>query len=268
VPPYRAGAGREVAVFIHGLRSTAESWARWVDEFDVAGYDTVSFRWPGEGSAPGRTGHLSRAVTVTDLLRQLTAQVAFLDRPPVAVGHGVGGLLAQLLLDRGSVAAAIALAPAPCGPTAAIRWLASSAAPFRTVRARRPACGNRSDPPTVLLHPADTSSRFSASAAAGKWDELVPGRSLPLLGSLVLRRPPPQRVDARGRGPLLLVSGAQDRVVPERTVAASHRRYRRRLPGAVTDHVVLPDRSHALVVDEGWQAVAFRCLDWLTAEGL
>jgi non-heme chloroperoxidase len=64
------------------------------------------------------------------------------------------------------------------------------------------------------------------------------------------------KVDSRNpdRGPLLIVSGAKDHTVPR---AISHAAYRRqsRNPG-VTEWAEVPDRGHALTIDDGWEVVA------------
>ena len=70
------------------------------------------------------------------------------------------------------------------------------------------------------------------------------------------------------RGPLLLVNGGKDLLVPEAFAGQLHRRYRRRDPDVITDQVVLPDRGHSLTIDGQWRSVAFYCLDWLTAHDL
>jgi hypothetical protein len=70
------------------------------------------------------------------------------------------------------------------------------------------------------------------------------------------------------RGPLLLACGGKDRVVLEADASDIHRRNRRLFPDSVTDLEVFPDRDHALTVDNQWLAIAFYCLDWMTAHDL
>jgi hypothetical protein len=64
------------------------------------------------------------------------------------------------------------------------------------------------------------------------------------------------------------VSGGRNAFIREAQVSRSQRGYRERLPDAVTDHHVFPDRGHSLVIDAGWQDVAYYCLDWLTRQDL
>ena len=65
---------------------------------------------------------------------------------------------------------------------------------------------------------------------------------------------------ARIVAPTLLVAGEQDRTVQASTVVASFRLHRRSV--AVTDLHVYPGRSHLLITEPGWEAIADACIDW------
>jgi pimeloyl-ACP methyl ester carboxylesterase len=64
------------------------------------------------------------------------------------------------------------------------------------------------------------------------------------------------KVDTRtaGRGPLLIISGEKDNIVPWSIANASYKRQNRNQ--AVTEIVEMPNRGHALVIDNGWREVA------------
>lgn len=220
--------GRGLVLFIHGLWMSASSWDPWAEEFDDNGYDSISYRWPGETRDPGRPSAFEGA-RLRRLAGQLTSIVGSLDQQPIAIGSGIGGLLAQALVQQGSASAAISLAPAPSG-------LAAATAGLRLVW---------------------SSPRLAWAATRS-----------PVVRSLIRPATPPRREAAERRGPLLLTAAGRDQVIHEASVGALHRRYRRRQPGAVTDYKVFPDREHSFVVDPGWPAVAYYCLDWLTANGL
>jgi non-heme chloroperoxidase len=223
--------GRGLVLFIHGLRMNVSSWDPWADEFDGNGYDSISYRWPGETRTPDHP-QIPQTVRVRDLSEQLTGIIGALGRPPIAIGHGVGGLLAQVLVGQGSVSAAISLTPVPCGlpvVTAAVRL-------------------------------ARNSPRLAWATTRGS--------PRPLMWSLIRSAAPPRRPEHERTAPLLLIAAGRDRVVSEASVGSLHRRYRRTEPDAVTDYKVFPDRAHSLVADSGWPAVGYYCLDWLTANGL
>jgi non-heme chloroperoxidase len=56
------------------------------------------------------------------------------------------------------------------------------------------------------------------------------------------------------RGPLLILDGEKDHVVPWTIANASYKRQRRN--EGVTEIVKVPGRGHALTIDNGWQGVA------------
>lgn len=68
------------------------------------------------------------------------------------------------------------------------------------------------------------------------------------------------------RGPLLLISGQEDRLVPDAATRAVYRQYGD--TAAVTDLKQFADRAHSLVIDSGWRLVADYVLDWLEERGI
>nr|BFD88025.1 hypothetical protein StreXyl84_74260 [Streptomyces sp. Xyl84] len=68
------------------------------------------------------------------------------------------------------------------------------------------------------------------------------------------------------RGPLLLISGQEDRVVPDSLTRAVYKLYGDSV--AVSDLKQFADRGHTLTVDSGWRAVADHVLDWLAEQGI
>jgi hypothetical protein len=69
-----------------------------------------------------------------------------------------------------------------------------------------------------------------------------------------------------GRGPLLLVSGQEDRLVPDSATRAVYKQYGDTT--AVTDLKQFADRAHSLVIDSGWRFVADYVLGWLNERGI
>ena len=105
----RANAsGKTPVVFIHGLWLLPSSWDRWADVFEQAGYAAVTPSWPDDPE----TIEQARAhpeVFARKTLGQIADHVAeviqALTKKPVVMGHSTGGLLAQVIADRGLSAA-------------------------------------------------------------------------------------------------------------------------------------------------------------------
>ncbi|NUR90715.1 MAG: hypothetical protein HOY71_42120, partial [Nonomuraea sp.] len=68
------------------------------------------------------------------------------------------------------------------------------------------------------------------------------------------------------RGPLLLVGGGADRIVPPSLVRAAYRRYKD--ARSITELRVFAGRGHTLYTDHGWADVAGAALGFLDRHGL
>ncbi len=67
------------------------------------------------------------------------------------------------------------------------------------------------------------------------------------------------------RGPLLLISGADDNTVPPVLVKSTLRAYGK--SKAVTELKEFPRRGHSLTIDSGWRELAEFILTWLKDKG-
>ncbi|WP_370376943.1 alpha/beta hydrolase [Catenulispora sp. GAS73] len=92
------------------------SWEGWTKRFAAHGYDVHVPNRPGEADAvaqarsrPGPLGGFG----IDELTAHYEKAVRALDSRPVVIGHSVGGLIAQQLLDAGLARAAVAIAPLP-----------------------------------------------------------------------------------------------------------------------------------------------------------
>src|SRR5919112_3707023 len=133
----RANAsGKTPVVFIHGLWLLPSSWDRWAELFEQAGYAAVTPSWPDDPETIDEA-RAHPEVFAGKKLGQVADHVAevigALEKKPVVMGHSTGGLLAQMIADRGLSAATVAIDPGPFPgvlplPASALR----SAAPVLT----------------------------------------------------------------------------------------------------------------------------------------
>jgi pimeloyl-ACP methyl ester carboxylesterase len=103
-------------VLIHGLWMTSRSWEHWKERYERRGYDVLTPAYPGlqvEVEALREDPSPIADLSVPDTLAHLESVIRELDRPPLLMGHSFGGLLMQLLLDRGLGAAGVAIDSAP-----------------------------------------------------------------------------------------------------------------------------------------------------------
>ncbi|MET1110507.1 MAG: alpha/beta hydrolase [Allosphingosinicella sp.] len=248
-------------VLVHGAWVTPESWDIFRQPFDAAGYAVHAPAWPlveGRSAAelnaepPGQFGGL----TLGRIADKYQAFIATLPQSPILVGHSFGGLLVQMLLDRGVGAAGVAINPAPIGGIVPGPSALRAIAPIllRSLAWRRAYRFTR-------WRFAELFANGASEMAAGKaYDRFVipaPGmifhQAAFWLGTGI-------RPDRR-KQPLLITGGGEDRLISPYLSRAAYRRQRR--SPAPTDYIEFPGRSHFLIAEPGWETVAASALSWI-----
>lgn len=104
-------------LFIHGAWLTPAIWQPWQRRYEALGYTTLAPAWPllDRPIAQLRDAPDSELgqLTLGRILDHYATIIATLPEPPILIGHSYGGLIAQMLLDRGLGKAAVSIAPAP-----------------------------------------------------------------------------------------------------------------------------------------------------------
>jgi non-heme chloroperoxidase len=109
-------SGRTPVVFIHGLWLLPSSWDRWAAVFEEAGYAALTPTWPDDPLTieEARANPDVFAKKTLGQIADHTAEViGQLKEKPALMGHSTGGLLAQMIADRGLSAATVGIDPGP-----------------------------------------------------------------------------------------------------------------------------------------------------------
>ena len=257
-------------VFIHGLWLHASSWDAWIEMFRDRGYDAMAPGWPGEpGSltaANAFPGPMART-GAREALAHYEGFIAGLRRPPVLVGHGLGGLLAQQLLAAGMAAGAAAISP--------VRFRGVLRPAPAQLRSALPVLWNPLNRRRILRQSPQHFRRDVANAVSERESNdlhatcVMPAPGRPLFQTAAANLNPfsPVRVDtAAARGPLLLAGASEDRTVPASVVRAAARRYRSSTSS--TEYAEIEGSGHSLVIDHGWRITAETVLAFLSRHGL
>jgi len=259
-------SGRTPVVFIHGLWLLPSSWDNWAALFEEAGYAAVTPAWPDDPE----TVEQARAnpdVFAKKTLGQIadhTAEViGRLKGKPAVMGHSTGGLLAQMIADRGLSAATVGIDPGPFRgvlplPVSALR----SAAPVLT----NPLNHGRAVTLTFDQFKYGWANALGEDEARQLYDTYhvaAPGVALMQMANANLNPFTEAKLDPRNpnRGPLLIIDGEKDHTVPWAIANAAYKRQQRN-PG-VTEIKKIPNRGHSLTIDGGWREVAQTALDFV-----
>jgi non-heme chloroperoxidase len=259
-------SGRTPIVLIHGLWVLPSSWNNWVEYFEQEGYAGVTPDWPDD------PGTVEEARANPDVLAKKTLKqvadhteevIATLTKQPAVMGHSTGGLLAQMIADRGLSAATVAIDP---GPFRGVLPL-----PVSTLRVSAPVLRNPLNRGRAVALTLDQFKYGWANAVSdeeGKqlyetYHVAAPGVALMQMANANLNPRTEAKVDPKNprRGPLLIIGGEKDHTVAWAIAHASYRRQSRN--PAVTEIVKIPNRGHSLTIDSGWREVAETALDFV-----
>jgi non-heme chloroperoxidase len=260
----RANAdGRAPVVFIHGLWVLPSSWNPWAQFFEEAGYAALTPSWPDDPETV-EEARANPEVLAGKTLGQVadhTAEVIeSLDRKPAVMGHSTGGLLAQIIADRGLSAATVAIDP---GPFRGVLPL-----PLSTLRVSAPVLRNPRNRGRAIALTLDQFKYGWANALTDEEAEQLyeryhvaaPGVALMQMANANLNPRTEAKVDPKNpdRGPLLIIEGEKDHTVAPAIANASYKRQRRN--EGVTEFAEIPNRGHSLTIDSGWREVAEKAL--------
>ena len=233
-------------VLINGLWMTALSWEHWVKHYSDKGYRVLAANWP---SMDGDIQQLRRGPSsfatlglsgVVDHYEQI---IRDLETPPIIIGYGFGGLVTQILLDRGWGAAGVAIASAPVKgitrlPLSMLKLAFSVLAKSH---------GNKTASLTgEQFHHAFANSLTETESFDAFKRYVVPAPYQVLVqtafANFILHSAATVNFQNNTRAPLLLIAGGKDRIVPGSIVKANFELYRE--SKAETDYKEYPNQAH------------------------
>jgi len=259
-------SGKTPAVFVHGLWLLPNSWDRWREVFEAAGYATLAPGWPDDPDTVAEAKEHPEVFahkTVGQIADHFESVIANLDKQPVVIGHSFGGLLAQILAGRGRSLTTVAIDPAPFRGVLPL--------PISALRAASPVLGNpanrgRAVPLTYEQFRYAFANAVSEDEAKELYETYaVPGSGAPLFQAAAANFNPWTEAKVKSknpdRGPLLIISGEKDHTVPWAIANASYKKQLRN--ENVTKIIEMPGRGHSLIIDSGWREVADTALAFI-----
>ena len=248
-------------VFIHGMFMTPLCWENWVTYYQSKGYQCFAPAWPGRDQPieDQRNKHpdpeLGR-LNLRAVVDCMESAIRSLGGKPVIIGHSMGGLVVQLLLQKDIASAGVAIDPAaPQGVlTTAWSYLKSnfpSINPLIPVTSPVKMSFERFQYAFVNTLPLEQQraayDRYVVPESRG-----VPWQSLSSVAHVDFKKP---------HAPLLITAGEKDHIIPASLNKSNYERYK--ASQSVTDLKVFPGRDHFVIGSPGWQEVAGFILSWL-----
>jgi pimeloyl-ACP methyl ester carboxylesterase len=252
----------ETIMFVHGAWLTPASWSGWRARFEADGYTTVAPAWPHIPDTPSDLGArgpdpaLAR-LGIAEIVERYATLIEAMEERPILIGHSFGGLIVQLLLDRGLGRAAIAIAPGPPrgvlpGPTALRGNLAGLAGFPGWQRIQ-----------TMSEKAFATSFANTMPAAEQKRayrEDIVPAPGR-IFYQAAFGKNTKIHFRKSERGPLLILVGSEDKTAPPQIARATYKKQRKNR--AVTAYREFKGRSHYICTETDWPEVADHAAEWL-----
>ena len=262
----RTDSDRIPLMLIHGAWLSARSWEHFADYFAKRGFAVSAPEWPrkqGDVEELRAEADELKGLGIAEIVDHYEEQIRALEEPPVLIGHSFGGLIVELLLDRGLGRAGVALSPAPPKGILVL--------PFSSLKAAAPALAHPSKwHGIVTLTPEEFTygfvNTFSPEDAATAYERYaVPetGQIFYEAGFANFHLNPPTEVHFKNaeRAPLLIVGAGKDQTVPASLARKQYEKYGR--SQAKTDYLEFEGRPHLLMAAEGWEEVAAAIDSWL-----
>ena len=114
-------------VFMTGTFISHACWVEWIAYFEKKGYKCIAPAWPHKDASAEdlRNTHYNASIA-TNRLESITEYfagiVAALPEKPILIGHSLGGLVVQFLLQRGLASAGVAVHSFPPAGVSSFRF--------------------------------------------------------------------------------------------------------------------------------------------------
>jgi pimeloyl-ACP methyl ester carboxylesterase len=249
-------------LFIHGMFMTPKCWDHWIEYFKERGLAGRATAWP-EHNRPVQdlNRHILSNTALAglrfpDLIAAFENQISKLPEKPVLVGHSVGGLIVQVLINKGLGRAGVAVDSAPPKGLKSFRasFLRSNSQvvnPF--VSAKVP----------YVMRPGKFRYAFANGLTRPEQEQAYRTYVVPESIGVARDLGKKAAVDfKKAHAPLLLIAGSADRIIPAGLNRRNFGRYARD-NGSLTEFKEFKGRSHAIILQKGWEEVAGFACDWI-----
>jgi len=250
-------------VFVTGAFVNSCSWDDWQSYFRAKGYTTTAPPWPFKN---GTSDELRKkqpndrdlaALTLAEVIDSYVKVVKSFPQKPIVIGHSLGGLMTQIIVNRDLAAAGVAIHPVP--PLGVFPY------EFSFLKAGWKALGLFSSlKKTYLMSFKDWQYAFVNGMPLKEQQEAYDKYTIPesktvARGGLTSAA----KVDfKKSHPPLLITSGSEDTIIPAHLNIRNYNRYVKN--DSVLNYKEFPGRNHFVLGQPTWKEDADYILEWLS----
>jgi pimeloyl-ACP methyl ester carboxylesterase len=248
-------------VFITGAFVGNRCWDEWTVYFEGKGYKTIAAPWPHkDASAEELRSRQPDAAIASNRLTELTDYysniVEQLPEKPILIGHSIGGLLVQLLLQRDLAAAGVAIHSVPPQGVMTFKWsfLKAGWGPLGFFTSTKK---------SFLMSFRQWRYAFTNGMTCEEQKESYFRLAIPE-SKLIVRDTITRaaRINfKKPHAPLLITSGSTDHTIPASLNYSNYKKYQK--GSSVTDYKEFAGRNHFVLGQSSWIEDANFILDWI-----
>ena len=253
---------KPTVIFITGAFVSHACWDEWVDYFESKGFNAIAPAWPyKDGTAkalrdrqPNDTNLAT--LTLTELINHYATIAKNLSEKPIIIGHSLGGLITQILVNRNLAAFGVAIHPVP--PMGIIPY------EFKFLRSTWKVLGLFSSlKKTYLMSFKDFQRAFvngmPYEVQKTTYEKLaIPESKTAARGGLTSAA----AVDFNKQHvPLLITSGSEDNLIPPHLINRNYEKYKKN--DSVLEYREVDGRNHNILGQPTWKQDADYILSWL-----
>ena len=251
-------------VFVTGAFVSHHGWSEWQTYFQSKGYNTIAPSWPFKNDTPEalRKKHPLNnpglaALTLNELVDHYANIVKGFAEKPIVIGHSLGGLITQIIVNRDLAAAGAAIHPVP--PQGVFPY------EFSFLKAGWRALGFlTSSKKTYLMsfkkwQYAFVNGMSLADQQKAYNENTIPESKTVAKGGLTSAA----AVDfKKSHAPLLITSGTEDNIIPAHLNIRNFKKYKKR-EDSILEYKEFQGRNHFVVGLPTWKEDADHILEWL-----
>lgn len=246
-------------VFIHGLFMNPTSWNEWIIYFEAKGYKCYAPAYPYHEGAPE---NLKRNInpklgklTFGQVIDSLAAFIDKLPEKPILIGHSMGGLAVQKLIEMNKGVAGICIDAAPPKGIFSFKWSFLKA----NLPTINPLKGNTVCFPSLMWFHYAFCNTMTIEETYNEYSKFVvpESRNIPRSstkndGKIDFNKP---------HNPLLFIAGKMDHIIPSSLNKKNFNAYKDK--NSKKDFKEFPGRTHYICGQQNWEEVATYINEWV-----
>jgi len=253
---------KQTILFVTGAFVSHTCWDKWVDFFESRGYNAMAPAWPfKEGSAKSLrekqfNDYNLATLTLNEVINHYAAIAKNLPEEPIIIGHSLGGMITQILVNRNLASAGVAIhSVAPMGVFPY---------EFKFLKATWKVLGLfTSLKKTYLMSFKEFQNAFVNGMPYADQKEAYEKYAIPesktvARGGLTAVA----KVDfEKNHSPLLLTSGSEDNLIPPHLTKRNFKKYKKN--DSILEYKEFQGRNHHILGLPTWEEDANYILDWI-----